>query len=296
MSARAARTRILAVSGITAEPTWRETRWLALGQRAVALAADDDVGWARLRAEAALLARWVEAGVPAPRVLDVDDARRVMVRERVDGLTGDDVEPRIFGGAPPADRSAATVSITDFGARLAARYGELAARIHDAATPADAIAIGLGPRGRVDLDEASSLLARWGASPTLLAAIADARPWLERYDIADAVVHGDLHFHNMCLAPDGTITGVFDVGDAGIDESWAELQYVHSLGRRFAEIAIDTYARHRGIAVDEERAHRAHVRVALGHVRWHPPGSPRHLKIVAWIEQALALARRWPAG
>jgi len=29
-----------------------------------------------------------------------------------------------------------------------------------------------------------------------------------------AVIHGDMHFHNMCVAPCGAITGVFDLGDA----------------------------------------------------------------------------------
>ena len=29
------------------------------------------------------------------------------------------------------------------------------------------------------------------------------------------MIHGDLHFHNMCLATDGAIVGVFDLDDAG---------------------------------------------------------------------------------
>jgi hypothetical protein len=47
--------------------------------------------------------------------------------------------------------------------------------------------------------------------------------------------------HNLCIAADGAITGVFDVGDAGPDAPETDLQYAHSLGPRFVEIATRAY-------------------------------------------------------
>src|SRR5262249_11440364 len=94
---------------------------------------------------------------------------------------------------------------------------------------------------------------------------------------ADAVIHGDLHFFNMCADDDGSITGVFDLGDAGLDAAATELMYVHSLGSRFAAIVLEANGE---IDVDDVR--RAHLRTALDHMIWHGPGTPRHASIVGW--------------
>jgi hypothetical protein len=66
-----------------------------------------------------------------------------------------------------------------------------------------------------------------------------------------------------------------------------EFLYVESLGSRFMATALDAYG---PISADEVR--RAHVRVALGHLIWHPPGTPRHESIVSWVSAALERAAR----
>lgn len=263
----------------------REDRWLALGVDLVGFAADDSDGWARLVAEGRLLARWRNAGVVAPRVVREDAERRVQVRERMHGLTGEVIEDRLFGGKRPdvQGRFADDAPLSAFGERLAASYGALAAQIHAAMPVEQAAALGLGPRARVDLRAALALL-RDDASVagTTIDAVARAMPRLVIDTPATAVIHGDLHFHNMCTAEDGTITGVFDVGDAGVDAPEADLQYVHSLGPRFVAIAVAAYGR----PLDMTSIRNAHLQTALGHILWHGPGMPRHASIVAWITAA----------
>ena len=281
------RARFDAVLGEPVELSRREDRWLALGADVIGFAAVDARGWARLVAEGRLLVRWRAAGVPAPRVLDERAALRVQVRDRLHGLTGEAIEPLLFGGAPPDARGrfADDAPLSRFGARLAASYGELAAQIHAAVPAADPLASALGPRAPMDIDAA---LAALRDDPSVTAAtieaVARAMPWLAATPPATAVIHGDLHFHNLCLSADGTITGVFDLGDAGGDAPEADLQYAHSLGPRFVAVAVHAYRR----PLDMNAIRRAHLRTALTHILWHGPGTPRHRSIVAWIEAAFA--------
>jgi len=86
----------------------------------------------------------------------------------------------------------------------------------------------------------------------------------------------------MCLAEDGSIIGVFDLGDAGIDAAATELLYVHSLCSRCVAIALDAYG-----AIDLDAGRRAHLRTALGHLIRHGPGTTRHPSIVSWITAAI---------
>jgi aminoglycoside phosphotransferase (APT) family kinase protein len=97
------------------------------------------------------------------------------------------------------------------------------------------------------------------------------------------VIHGDLHFHNMCLAEDGAIIGVFDVGDAHVDAAASEFHYVHSLGPRFVEGALAAY----GTPLDILAIRRAHVRTALGHLQWVAPDAVRYPSILAWVTAVL---------
>jgi len=257
----------------------RDDRWLALDADHVAFAVDDAQGWQRLEQEAWVARRWLDYGVPAPRVLAADETVGVQVRSRLHGLTGAAVEERLFEG-PPGSRQ----HLSAFGARLAASYGDLAARIRRAIPLAEAQLVGfpLSPRRQLDFDAVLERLRVVDSTKTLHRAALRSRAWLEAVPAPDALIHGDLHFFNLCCAEDGTIIGVFDLGHAGIDATATELLYVHSLGRAFVELAIDAYG-----PVDLRDVARAHVRIALDHLEWHGPGTPRHDAIIEWISTAL---------
>lgn len=291
------------------EVSRRDDRWLALGSDLVAFTAFDATGWRRLEVEGRLLARWRAAGIPAPQIMREDTTSGIQLRERMHGLTGEVVEPLLFGGPPPEARIRLSdaAPISAFGLRLAESYGELAARIRHAVPVADAAALGLGHRVDDHFASAFSSLhalaaradnttdAETARRPTipreLVTAAEQARSWIESRSADTAAIHGDLHFHNMCLADDGSIIGVFDVGDSGIDEAATEMQYAHSLGPRFAATALAAYAyeqRCRGEhPLDEVDVCRAHLRTALGHLFWHGPGKPRHASVVGWVTAAL---------
>jgi aminoglycoside phosphotransferase len=267
----------------------RDTRWLALGTEVVAFAARCDDEWRRLEAERWLIGRWRAAGVPAPRVIDEDATRGVQVRERLHGLFGAQIHTST-GHSPLYARVLDSgdwiedAPLSPFGERVATSYGELAARIRRAVSVEDASAAGLGTTSRrdVDLDDILARLDATDASSATKAAARRARSWLEALPPPDAVIHGDLHFFNMVTADDGTITGVFDFGDAGVDSAPTELLYVHSLGPQFVAQVVEAYGE-----TDLDEVRRAHARVALGHLIWHPPGTERHPQIVAWIAAVL---------
>lgn len=279
------RDRFAALVGGRFDISRRESRWLALADDVVAFAADDDAGWRRLESEGWLLGRWRSAGVPAPRVVREDPRIRVQVRERMYGITGPTIEPRVFGGEPPdAWARYSDTSLTPFGERLAASYGDLAMKIRSAVSVADASAAGIDMcRRRVlDLDDTIARLHASSASAAAKLAAERVRPWLADVPPPDAVIHADLHFWNLCLADDGTIVGVFDLDDSGIDCAATEFLYVHSLGPRFVATALAAYG-----DINLEDVRRAHVRQALDHLYWHPPGTERHDAIVGWVSAAL---------
>lgn len=283
----------------------RDDRWLAMTDTRVVFAADNDTEWARLRTEAKLIERWRRAGVPVPRVLDEKD--HAQVRERFDGIMGEIVEPLLFGCATLADlgrispftrageplpwplpdgvaRLDASCPLSPFGARLAQSYGELAARMHGAMSLDEAASIGITTRAPMDIDAALVRLRATAIDRALVENAVMHRTWIAEGPPNSVVVHGDLHFHNMCLGEDGSIIGVFDIGDAHVDGPESELHYVHSLGPRFVEIAMAAY----GAPLDAEAIRRAHVRTALGHLEWVARDSPRYPSILSWVTAVIA--------
>jgi aminoglycoside phosphotransferase (APT) family kinase protein len=264
----------------------RDGRWLALTPDHVAFAVDDYVGWRRLQQEDWLLSKWRSAGAPVPRVLRSDASRHVQVRERMHGLTGRELEDKIELHPDVRERLRDT-PLSPFGARLAASYGELAARFRRAVEVPDAHAAGLSTTSHraVDVDAAISALEATDASSAAKRAARRARDWLVELPPINAVIHSDLHFFNMCTSPAGDITGVFDLGDSGIDTAETELLYAHSLGSQFLRTALDAY----GQPLDEKRIIHAHLRTALDHIVFHGPGTERHESIVAWATAAFEL-------
>jgi len=279
------RARFEAVVGNSFALSRQESRWLALGDEFVAFAADDEAGWRRFRQEAWLLERWRAAGVPVPRVIGEDAARRVQVRERMHGLTGHGIEERIFAGAKPDEHArVGDVPLSPFGERLATSYGDIARRIRGAVSVAEATAAGIGPSWRrsVDLEAALALFHETDAPPSAKAKAAASRAWITALRPADAVVHADMHLWNLCFAEDGTIIGVFDLDLAGLDYAAQELLYIHAFGSRFVARTLDAYG-----AIELETVRHAHVREAVGHLLFHGPGTERHPSIVRWVTAAL---------
>ena len=262
----------------------RESRWLAQSDEHVAFAADDDASWRRLQSEGWLTGRWRSGSIPAPCVIGEDPERRIQVRERLHGLTGHALASRVWPGAwPDAATTFDDVPLAAFGERLAASYGELARRIKAAVSVADATAAGIGTTSRreIDINTGIARLQASSASRAAKQAAERLRTWLTTLPPPDAVIHADLHLWNICCADDGSIVGVFDLGDAGIDAAAQELSLAHSLSSRFGAIAIDAYG-----PVDLEHVRRAHLRSALEHMIDHPPGTERHESIVAWATAA----------
>lgn len=260
----------------------RDDRWIAVGDDVVAMICDDPQ---RQAAEAWLLARWRAGGVPAPRV--VAERAGVQVRERLHGITGEALhreapDAPMFVALPDVRARLVTAPLSPFGVRVAESYGELAARIRRAVDPADATMLGVAEPRTLDVDAALAALAASAASARAKHIAAHRRAWIAAVPPADAVIHGDLHFHNLCAAADGTITGVWDLGGAGHDAAASELLYVASLGREFAACVTAAYG-----VVDHDAIDRAHLRAALGHVLYHQPGMPRHDDVVAWATAVL---------
>ncbi len=265
--------------------TRRGSRWLALGIDEVAFAVDDEAGWVRLEREAWLYERWRAGGVPVPRVVRVDATRRVQVRERLHGLHGEEIHtesgrsPLFDGVRPSVAQLLDGAPVSAFGERLATSYGEVAARIRRAVSVDDARAVGFAATSRATLD-LDAALAKLRASQAAAAAKTNAdraRRWLAELPPVNAVIHGDLHFFNMCAHPDGQIAGVFDVDDAGLDAAETELLYAHSMGSRFVELVVAAYG-----PVDLAAVWRAHLRTALDHVLLYGPDHPRHPRIIEW--------------
>ena len=296
MSDDEVRARIAAVLGEGFELQRRDGRSLGLGEERVAFAADDEASWRRLVSEGWLLDRWRRSGIPVPRVLAEDAKRCVQVRERMHGLSGEQIHvetdhsPLFAGALPDVGARLVDAPLSPFGERVATSYGEIAARIRSATTPDEASAAGLGPTSRrtLDLDDVLARLDASNASPLAKATATRLRGWLAELPPIDAVIHGDLHFHNMCVEPDGRICGLFDLGDAGLDAAATEFLYVYSLGAQFAELALAAY----GHDVNREDVARAHIRTALDHLIWHGPGTPRHDGIVAWVTAVLEAQTR----
>jgi len=294
------------VLGTEVQADRRDDRWLAMTTDRVAFAADDDTEWARLRAEARLIARWRAAGVPVPRILDENERERVQVRERLDGIMGEVVEPLLFGTATLADvdlispftragtplpwslpdaarRFDPGCPLSPFGERLAQSYGEISARIHAAVSLDEAAELGITTRRPFELDDAIAKLRATSIPRELVEAADRERAWIAAAPPVTCVIHGDLHFHNMCLAPDGSIIGLFDVGDAHVDGPESEFHYIHSLGPRFVEGVLRAYH----APIDIAMIRRAHVRTALGHLTWVAPDSQRYPRMLSWVTAVL---------
>jgi hypothetical protein len=85
----------------------------------------------------------------------------------------------------------------------------------------------------------------------------------------------------MCLAADGSITGVFDLDGVGIDAAATELLIVHGIGSRFAAIAIDAYG-----PVDLGAVLRAQFRTALDHLIKYGPDAVPPPWVLPWVTAA----------
>lgn len=248
----------------------REDRWIAIDDETVAMRFDDP---ARAAVERDLIQKWRAIGIPVPEILDENGG--IQVRRKLHGITGEAVEPMIFGRPVTMDERFIDAPITRFGARLADNYGELARRLHSIPPIAPV-------RTPDDLDLAFKRLHASDVPADAIAIADHHREALGRYLAPTVVGHNDLHFHNMVLSPDGDIVGLFDLGDAHLAPPVTEFRYVHSLGPEFASRAIAAYG-----PIDEAEIRREHARVAICHLIWFPRETERHASILAWVTATL---------
>lgn len=138
-------------------------------------------------------------------------------------------------GAPLLPGREPTTALDDAArATLAPQLGRLLRTLHRAPAPAD---LPHDPMGRADMAQrvpftteqlvelaAAGLPDRRHAAAPILAAAGGLAPSARR-----ALVHGDLHFRHLLVAPDGTLTGVIDWGDVCTGDPAMDLQVAWSL-------------------------------------------------------------------
>lgn len=269
------------------ELTRRDSRVFARANDKIATVAHDELTWRRLRREAWLAERWCAAGVPAARVILIDDTVRMIVQERhrgrrvveLDSETG----PRIFEkkGAS-AHLRLADAELTAFGVALATHYGKLARNIRQAVTLREARDFHLPAvvRTSLDVDLALALLEASAASSRAKAKAKRLRDALAFELPPDAVIHGELKLANIYVSDDA-IVGVANLETAGVAYAATELGHTYWLGSRFASLALAAYGE-----VDVTGTRLAFLRQLLTGLVKNAPRTALHAAYVEWASAA----------
>lgn len=277
---------------------WREWRWIALAPPYTVFVAASAEGWSRLLLEADLIeAGSRTVGSLVPTVLGQEPSAWLQVREHRTGLSGWEIEERIFGiqvVAPPAQlpRYSTGCPLTGWGERFAAELGAALARLHQGMSTENIVAR-LEPEA-LDWSNIESVVREHAASELLVRACEQARAWDMERSVGRTALHGDPHLHNMFATTDGRLCGLIDFDGASVGDFHEDLRYLHSQGPRFAEIAMAAYSDEAGVDVDRRTVARLHTRSAFAHFSWVRPGAPRFPRIVAWATESVrALTPDW---
>lgn len=117
-------------------------------------------------------------------------------------------------------------------------------------------------------------------------------------EAADPVlIHGDLGLHNLALAPDGTLAGVFDYGDAAVAHRHRDFAYLlfDDLDDPLLGAAIGAYEAARGAPIDLHRVALCNAACAIGFMafrRGHGPDEKPAGRTLAedraWLDLALS--------
>lgn len=277
---------------------WREWRWVARVPPYVVFIADSADAWSRLEQEADLLdAARKTLGSLVPEVLARDTARRIQVRDHKDGITGWEIEERIFGvktEQPPLrlPRYARDCPLTPWGETFAADLGAVLARFHRGTTT-EALASRVKPYS-IDWVAIDSVVREHTDDFILHRACRELTAWDSSRPQGEVVLHGDPHLHNVFASESGHVAALIDLDEACLGDRHEDLKYLHSQGPRFTEIAMAAYETEAGVILDRQLAGRMHVRSAFEHFAWVQADAPRFPRIVDWaLESLRALTPQW---
>ena len=112
--------------------------------------------------------------------------------------------------------------------------------------------------------------------------------------VTDRVLtHGDLGLHNLALAPDGTVAGIFDYDDAALGDRHADFRYLlfDTLGDAMLEAAIAAYRTAGAPAIDPARIALFNAACAIGFLADRRGSTPDERPAGRTLEADLAWTR-----
>lgn len=207
------------------------------------------------------------------------------------GVTGDEVEPRLFGTheTDVVRRYSPECPLTPWGARLGESLGGTLARIHSSLDLVEVGSLSLATVPDVDWSAVNDALATHVGLPALRQLASDVAEWEANLPEPRRLVHGDPHFGNLMVDPDsGELTGLLDLDEAGMGRRGDDLKFLPSEGPRFVAAAQHGYELAGGLWPTTEEVHRFHLRTAFDHLTFIAPTHPRFPRIVAWLLDAMA--------
>ncbi len=298
---RAVRRSCPGLAAETIELEWREWRWISVLSDRVALVANDETGWRRLKSEAKI-SRRLNDGRRAlvPEIIDAFDEERVQLRRRVKGPSGHELEGRIFGVVPherwPAEaRYRKNSPLTAWGRSFASELGEALASFHASFEPSESQPLGIA-RFAWDWRAIHTVLRSREGLDDLRRMAANAQSWCaSRRDAhCEVVLHGDLHMGNVVASAGAESVMFLDLEDVAVGDPHLDFRFLHSNGGRFACAVLEAYRRRSGRFIDEDTVGRLHVCTALQHFAWYSETHPRFPELVCWARAAAgSLAPDW---
>jgi Phosphotransferase enzyme family len=292
---------IAALTGaiVTAEPQWRQWRWVAqLPDGFIAYVADDEEGWNKLRREEILLQTVApRVGFAVPDVVLSVEADRVQLRRKTPGEGGFWIEELVCGWpghVPAAQRLRCDFPLTAAGERLANELGKALADLHRALSPEEMAGMDLPRLSPLasfgDLDEVEQVLVGEPALADLRPAVPLLRAWLQALPPDWTLTHGDLYAPNLAVASStGQLTGIYDFESAASAHRLDDFKYLPGFGLPFMERLLESYTAHGGPSIVLADIWKIHAFSALEHLTRVCPGTLRRSRVVEWSRAAIQL-------
>jgi aminoglycoside phosphotransferase (APT) family kinase protein len=220
--------------------------WIALGAAASARLRVEDAVFRALRGR-------LSVAIPMP----VLASEGVCLRTRVSGQSGLEFHQSVMKDPT-------------LGAAYAVEIGTLCAAIHSALPTSEVDApAGLPTTPLLDLDDVLRAARAFGDPRTGHAlALVDSHQARSATPTDCTLLHGDLGSHNLVVADDGRISGLFDFEEACFGDRHHEFRWLPSFGEDFMARALAAYQEQTEAVVDVDRVRRLHALVAMAQLGW----------------------------